>query len=89
MEALDGRRRGGGAVRIAAHGQAGREADERPMALAGVLAVMVQRAVQVAVHVVMGAVGNVAADELSDRVGIALQIGFEGGGRRIDAREGV
>ena len=57
------------------------------MALAGVLAVAVQRAVQVAVHVAMGAARDIAVDELPDRIGIALQVGFERGGRLFDAGE--
>ena len=88
MEVLDSRRRGGGAIRVAPYRQARRVADKRTMAFAGVLAVMVEGSVQVLVHISVGAAGNVAVDELSDRVGVALQIVFERGGRLIDAGEG-
>ena len=51
MEVLNGRGGGGGTVGVAAHGQTGREANERTMTLARVLAVMIERIVQVAVHI--------------------------------------
>ena len=41
MEMFDGGGGSGGAIGVASHGQAGREADERAVALARVLAVMI------------------------------------------------
>lgn len=72
---------------IAAHGQAGREADERAVALARVLTVMVERIVQVAIHIPMSPMGNVTVDQLPDRIGISFQIVFERDGRLFDAGE--
>ena len=87
MEMLDSRGGGGSAIGIAAHGQAGREADERAVALARVLTVMVERIVQVAIHIPMSPMGNVTVDQLPDRIGISFQIVFERDGRLFDAGE--
>ena len=87
LEMLDSRGGSGSAIGIAAHGQAGREADERAVALARVLTVMVERIVQVAIHVPMSPMGNVTVDQLPDRIGISFQIVFERDGRLFDAGE--
>ena len=87
MEVLSGRGGGGGTVGVAAHGQTGREANERTMTLARVLAVMIERIVQVAVHIPVSPMGNVAVDQLPDRIGVGFQIVFERGGRLFDAGE--
>ena len=57
------------------------------MALARVLTVMVERIVQVAIHVPMSPMGNVTVDQLPDRIGISFQIVFERDGRLFDAGE--
>ena len=87
MEVFDGGGGSGGAVGVASHGQAGREADERAVALARVLAVMIERIVQVAIHIPMGPMGNITVDQLPDRIGVGFQIVFERGGRLFDAGE--
>ena len=69
---LDGRSGGGSAVGIAAYGQAGRKADKRAMALSRIFAVMVKRIVQVAIHVPVGSMGDIAVNQLPDRIGIGF-----------------
>lgn len=87
MEMFDGGGGSGGAIGVASHGQAGREADERRWRLPAFLAVMIERIVQVAIHIPMGPMGNITVDQLPDRIGVGFQIVFERGGRLFDACE--
>ena len=53
VEVLDGRRRRGDFIRVSSHRYARRNADERAMTLASILAVLGQRIIEVAVDVLM------------------------------------
>ena len=48
---------------------------------------MVERIVQVAIHIPMSPMGNVTVDQLPDRIGVGFQIVFERDGRLFDAGE--
>ena len=87
LKVLDGRRRASGALKAAAYRGGGEHADERAVALARVLAVMIEGIVQVAIHIPMGPMGNITVDQLPDRIGVGFQIVFERGGRLFDACE--
>ena len=89
MEMFDGGRRARGARHVAAHRTAGREADERTVALAAVLAVRVERLVQVAVHVGVRSRGDVRVHQRSHLGGVAGEVFFEGLGRLFDGRDDV
>ena len=77
MEVLDGSSRAGGKLHVAANGQASRKANERAVTLARVLAVFLQRIVQITVHVGMRARRQVRIDQVADLVREHRQILFK------------
>ena len=81
MKVLDGGRGAGRARHVTAHGATGREADERAMALAAVLAVRHERLVQVAVHVRVRALRDEGVHQVAHAVGVRRQVLLERLGR--------
>ena len=77
VKVLDGRSGAGGARHVAAHGATGREADERTVTLAAVLAVRDQRVVQVAVHIRVRALRNEGVHQIAHAVGVLRQVLLE------------
>ena len=81
VEVLDGCRRARRALHVAAHRQAGREADQRTMALAAVFAVRLQGIVEVAIHIGMRARGKVGVHQLPYALRVVVEIFLERSGR--------
>ena len=84
MEMLDGCRSRGSQISIASHRQASGEADQRPVALAAIVRIDAQRAIEIAIHIRMRTFGDEAVYQPSHAVRIAIQIFFECSRRALD-----
>ena len=89
VKMLDGGRGAGCQTHIPANRAASRETDKRAMTLAAVLAVLLERIIQVAIHIRMSSRWQIAVNQVADLVRIERKVLFEGLGGFCDVCDDI